>query len=82
MAQEKQDWKGTLHAEKQKRNRQNDSIDPRQKKKNATLMYNKRKLDKDVRNYTDNARRINSRDIDAIGRHYGFHISGTQGRED
>ena len=46
----------------------------RKDKKASSLHYKRRKLDKDVRQYTNNNTRLNSRDIDAIGRHHGFFI--------
>ena len=44
-------------------------------------MYQKRKLDKDVRKYTSNANPINSRHIGRIGRSHGFYVTGTLPRE-
>ena len=80
MAKEKQDWKDTLRTEKQKRDRSNDrdnsseQIKTIENKKRATIMYRRRKLDKDVREYTKQNTKINSRDIDGIGRSHGFHF--------
>ena len=82
MARKEQDWKDALHAAKQERDRQDDRIDFAKKKKQSRWMYRKRKLDKDVRKYTNNARRINSRDIDRIGRSHGFYVEGALRRED
>ena len=53
----------------------------REKKIKSRNMFRRRKLDKDVRNYTNNRTRINSRDIDRIGRKHGFHIGSTPFRE-
>ena len=47
-------------------------LDPREQKKRSRIMYKKRKLDKDVKNYVKNRYRINSKDIDTIGRRHGF----------
>ena len=80
MAKEKQDWKDALRTEKQKRDRSNDrdnsseQIKTIENKKRATIMYRRRKLDKDVREYTKENTKINSRDIDGIGRNHGFHF--------
>ena len=80
MVKEKQDWKDTLRTEKQKRDRSNDrdnsseQIKTIENKKRATIMYRRRKLDKDVREYTKQNTKINSRDIDGIGRSHGFHF--------
>ena len=80
MVKEKQDWKDTLRAEKQKRDRPDDrnhsseQIKTIENKKRATIMYRRRKLDKDVREYTKENTKINSRDIDGIGRSHGFHF--------
>ena len=80
MVKEKQDWKDTLRTEKQKRDRSNDrdnsseQIKTIENKKRATIMYRRRKLDKDVREYTKQNTKINSRDIDGIGRSHGFYF--------
>ena len=81
MAHEKQGWKSALQTLQSEGSRSNDAIDPREQKKISTLHYKRRKLDKDVRNYTSNATRINSGDIERIGRKHGFHIEGTPFRE-
>ena len=52
------------------------------KKIKSTLEYKRRKIDKDVRQYTRDRREIKFREIDRIGRHYGFYVSGTLLRED
>ena len=82
MAQQKQHWKDSLRTAKQKGDRQDDRTDPRWQKKQSTLMYKRRKLDKDVKRYTNNANPINSRALDRIGTSHGFHIVGTPFRED
>ena len=82
MAHEKQGWKNALQALKPERGRQDDRVDQREQKKIATAHYKRRKLEKDVKTYTNNATRINSRIIDDIGRQHGFHVVGTQFRED
>lgn len=82
MAQEKQDWKSALHAAKQEGDRSDDIPDLREQKKKSTIMYKRRKLNKDVKKYTDNAHPINSRMLDGIGERHGFYIKGTPFRED
>ena len=77
MAYEKPGWKDVLQTAKSERSRSDDRIDQAAKKKLATLHYNRRKLDKDVKTYTNKSRRINSRDIDKLGRKHGFYITGT-----
>ena len=72
MAYEKQDWKDALQTAKSERSRQDDSDNQRKKKKLAALHYKRRKLEKDVRNYINNNKRINFKDIDEIGRRHGF----------
>lgn len=72
MAYEKQDWKDALQTAKSKGGRQDDSDNQRKKKKLAALHYKRRKLEKDVRNYINNNKHINFRDIDEIGRRHGF----------
>ena len=68
MAYTKQDWKDTLQTAKSERSRQDDSDNQRKKKKLAALHYKRRKLEKDVRNYINNNKHINFKDIDEIGR--------------
>lgn len=72
MGYEKQDWKDTLQTAKSKGSRQDDSDNQRKKKKLAALHYKRRKLEKDVRNYINNNKHINFKDIDEIGRRHGF----------
>ena len=49
MAYEKPGWKETLYAEKSKRRRSNDTTDPREKKKISKLMYQRRIIDKEIK---------------------------------
>ena len=72
MAYTKQNWKDTLQTAKSERSRQDDSDNQRKKKKLAALHYKRRKLEKDVRNYINNNKHINFKDIDEIGRRHGF----------
>ena len=72
MAYQKRDWKDALQAAKSEGGGSNDTVDPREQKKRSRVMYKKRKLDKEVKNYVKNRYRINSKDIDTIGRRHGF----------
>lgn len=74
MAYKKQDWKDALQTAKSERSRQDDSDNQRKKKKLASMHYKRRKLEKDVRNYIKNNRKINSRDIEQIGRKHGVYF--------
>ena len=76
----KQRLQDALQAAKSEGRRSDDPVDPREAKKRATSMYHRRKLEKDVRNYIkglDKYHPIRSRELDRIGRKWGFHISGT-----
>ena len=70
-----------LQAAESERSRQDDRDNQREKKVRSRIMYQKRKLDKDVRKYTSNANPINSRAIGRIGRSHGFYVTGTLSRE-
>ena len=77
MAHEKQHWQDALQAAKSDRGGQDDRANQREQKKKSRLMFRKRKLDKDVKKYIKGKKyngriRINSSDIDAIGRRHGF----------
>ena len=72
MAKQQQDWKNALQAAKPERGGPDDRVDPRETKKKSRLMFRKRKLDKDVKKYINGRIRINSSDIEAIGRRHGF----------
>lgn len=50
-------------------------VEKAEAKHKATVQYRRRKLDKDVREYTKSARGINSRRIDEIGRKHGFMVN-------
>ena len=82
MGNGKQYWKDALQAAKSEGGRQDDRIDPREQKKRSKIMYKKRKLEKDVKQYYTNARRIKSSEIERIGRQHGFHVVSTLRRED
>ena len=74
MAHTKPGWKDVLQAAKSERSRSDDRIDQAAKKKLASLHYKRRKLDKDVKEYTNRSRTINSRDIERLGRKHGFFL--------
>ena len=74
MAYEKPGWKDVLQTAKSERSRSDDRIDQAAKKKLASLHYKRRKLDKDVKEYTNKSRTINSRDIERLGRKHGFFL--------
>ena len=78
MAYEKQHWQDALQAAKPKGSGSNDSTDPREAKKRSRIMYNKRKLEKEIKKYVKNRIWIRSKDIDAIGRKHGFQSYGME----
>ena len=73
MAHEKQGWKDALQAIQSERGRSHDT-DHQRKKKSSRLMYRKRKLDKDVRNYINNTKIIKYSTINSIGIGHGFYF--------
>lgn len=62
-----------LQAAKSKGRRYDDSDNERKKKKESSLHYKRRKLDKDVRKYAKHNNKINSEEIERIGRRHGFY---------
>lgn len=82
MADEKQYWKDALQTAKSEGSGQDDSINKRKQKKLASLHYKRRKLEKDIKKYARNSKRINSRAIDEIAGRYGFYIEESLFRED
>ena len=63
-----------LQASKSKGRGQDDSDNQRKKKKLASLHYKRRKLEKDIKKYINGKTRINSADIDEIGRRHGYYF--------
>ena len=63
-----------LQAAKSKGRRYDDSDNERKKKKESSLHYKRRQLDKDVRKYIRSNNKFNSKEIDEIGRQHGFYI--------
>lgn len=80
MAYKKQYWKDTLQTAKPERSGFDSSNDQEQQKKQARVMYNRRKLEKDIKRYIKNDR-INSNAIERIGRQHGFYIGESLFRE-
>ena len=80
MAHKKQYWKDTLQTAKPERSGFDSSNDQEQQKKQARVMYNRRKLEKDIKRYIKNGR-INSKAIERIGRQHGFYIGESPFRE-
>ena len=74
MAKQQRGWKDALQALKSEGSRSNDPIDPREQKKRSRMMYRKRKLDKDIKNYINNTTVIKSSTIDRIGQGHGFYF--------
>ncbi len=71
-----------LQAAESEGRRQDDRDNARKKKIQAKLMFNRRKLDKDVREYTRDANPILFQSIERIGRSHKFYVGGTPFRED
>ena len=74
MAYEPQDWKDALQAAKPERSRSDDNFDQRAEKKKARLMYNKRSLQKEIKQLLIN-KIIKFDDIVRIQTRYGIHIT-------
>ena len=72
---ENKNWKEQLYELKQKRDRPDDPTNIEQKKKTSRLMYQRRKLDKDVREYVKNNTILRSGEINRIGRRHGYYVS-------
>ena len=72
MAEQKLHWKDALRATQQEGNRSDDSADPREKKKVARQHYIRRKLDKDIKKYTNSTNQIKYKEIERIAKGYGF----------
>ena len=62
------DWKKELGKLKQKGDRQDDKLDLARKKKQSTVMYKKRKLDKDIKKYIKDNDPIKYKEIERIQR--------------
>lgn len=76
MAYEKQNWKDALQAAKPEGSRQDGDADQREKKKKARLMYTRRVLERDIKQYTKKEKGgIKYREIDRIARGHGFYTT-------
>ena len=76
MAYEKQDWKDALQAAKPEGSRPDDDADQREQKKKARLMYTRRVLERDIKQYTKKEKGgIKYREIDRIARGHGFYTT-------
>jgi len=73
MAYEKQYWKDALQTAKPERSGFDNTANKEQQKKQARIMYNKRKLEKDIKQYIKNDR-IKGSSIERIGRQHGFYV--------
>ena len=75
-------WKEQLGNIKQKGDRQDDRLDPGKQKKKSRLMFRKRKLDKEIKKYINNAKHIRFEEIERIGQKHQFYTEGTLPRKD
>lgn len=76
MAYEKQDWKDALQTAKPEGSRPDDDADQREQKKKARLMYTRRVLERDIKQYTKKEKGgIKYREIDRIARGHGFYTT-------
>ena len=66
-------WKEQLGNIKQERNRQDDRVDPREQKKKSRIMYNRRRLDKEIKELSKQ-NIIKYGDIERIHRKYGIQL--------
>lgn len=64
-----------LQAAESKGRRQDNTDYQREKKHSSSIQYKRRKLEKDVRDYTRKNDPIRSRDINRLGDKHGFYIS-------
>ena len=72
MAKDNSHWKDVLRATQQEGNRSDNRFDPREKKKVARQHYIRRKLDKDIKKYTNSTNQIKYKEIERIAKGYGF----------
>lgn len=71
MADNKQYWKDALQAAKSERSRQDDTTDKRKQKKQAQIMYKRRKVEKEIKKLLKR-NPIKYKDILEIHGKYGF----------
>jgi len=76
MAYEKQDWKDTLQAAKPEGSRPDSDADQGEQKKKARLMYTRRVLERDIKQYIKKEKGgIKYKEIDRIARGHGFYTT-------
>lgn len=76
MAYEKQHWKDTLQTAKPERSRQDGDADKREQKKKSRLMYNRRILEKNIKQYIKTTSGgFKYEDIERIGKRNGFFVN-------
>ena len=74
MAYEKPGWQDALQALKSEGGGSDDTVNLREQKKRSRIMYKKRKLDKDIKNYIKNTTVIKYKTIDGIAKGHGFYF--------
>ena len=74
MAYTKPGWQDALQALKSEGSGSDDTANLREQKKRSRIMYKKRKLDKDVRNYINNTTVIKLKTINGIAEGHGFYF--------
>ena len=76
MAYEKQNWKDALQAAKPEGSGQDGDFDQREQKKKSRLMYTRRVLEKDIKQYIKKETGgIKYKEIDRIARGHGFYVT-------
>lgn len=76
MAYEKQNWKDALQAAKPEGGRPDGNADQREQKKKARLMYTRRVLERDIKQYIKKEQSgIKYKEIDRIARGHGFYTT-------
>jgi hypothetical protein len=76
MAYEKQDWKDALQAAKPEGSRPDGDADQREQKKKSRLMYTRRVLERDIKQYIKKQEGgIKYTEIDRIARGHGFYTT-------
>ena len=76
MAYEKQDWKDALQAAKPEGSRPDGDADQREQKKKSRLMYTRRVLERDIKQYIKKQEGgIKYTEIDRIAGRHGFYTT-------
>ena len=68
------DWKEQLKQLNTERSGSDNTVNLREQKKRSRIMYKKRKLDKDIKNYIKNTTVIKYKTIDGIAKGHGFYF--------